>query len=148
MKGVIMKIQEIMTKNFEMINTTDSLTNAAQQMKKLDVGVLPVREGDRIVGIITDRDIIIRALAEQRAAGSTLVKDVMSGDIQCCRPEDSLEDAARLMQEKQVRRLIVLDQENSPVGIVSLGDIAAKSHADELAGETLEEISRPAAPAR
>ncbi len=141
-----MKIKEIMTQHFEMIKATDSLSDAAGKMKALDVGVLPVREDNKIVGIVTDRDIIIRALAEKKDAGSTLVKDIMSTDIQHCDAEDSLEDAAKLMKQKQVRRLIVLDPEQTPVGIVSLGDMAAKCHADELAGETLEEISKPAAP--
>jgi CBS domain-containing protein len=143
-----MKISEIMTSNFEMIDSTRSLTDAAREMQSLDVGALPVREGTRLIGIVTDRDIVIRALAEGRDPTSTQVKDIISSEVVYCYDDDSVEDAARLMEDHQIRRLIVCDHDRTPVGIVSLGDLAVKTGKDELSGEALERISEPAAPAR
>jgi len=143
-----MKISEIMTSRFEMIDSTKSLIDAAREMKSLDVGALPVQEGTRLIGIITDRDIVIRALAQGRDPGSTQVKDIISSEVVYCYEDDSVEDAAALMEDHQIRRLIVCDHDRTPVGIVSLGDLAVKTRKDELSGETLERISEPAAPAR
>lgn len=143
-----MKISEIMTSNFEMIDSTSSLTDAAREMKSLDVGALPVREGTRLIGIITDRDIVIRALAQGRDPNATQVKDIISSEVVYCYEEDSVEDAVRLMEEHQIRRLVVCDHDRTPVGIVSLGDIAVKTGKEGLYGEALERISEPAAPAR
>lgn len=143
-----MKINEIMTSHFEMIDSTSSLTDAAREMKSLDVGVLPVKEGTRLIGILTDRDIVIRALAEGRNPQSTQVKDVMSSDVIYCFEDDSIEDAVHLMEDNQIRRLVVCDHDRTPVGIISLGDLAVKGGKEELSGEALERISEPAAPAR
>jgi CBS domain-containing protein len=143
-----MKIGEIMTSHFEMIDSTSSLMDAAREMKSLDVGVLPVKEGTRLIGILTDRDIVIRALAQGRDPQSTQVKDIMSSDVIYCFEDDSVEDAVRLMEDNQIRRLVVCDHDRTPVGIVSLGDLAVKSGREELSGEALERISEPAAPAR
>jgi len=143
-----MKISEIMTSNVEMIDSTRSLTEAAREMESLDVGALPVREGTQLIGIITDRDIVIRALAHGRDPASTQVKDIISSEIVYCYEDDSVEDAANLMEDHQIRRLIVCDHDQTPVGIVSLGDLAVKTGKDELSGEALERISEPAAPAR
>lgn len=139
-----MRIGEIMTSDFEMIDSTRSLTDAAHKMKSLNVGILPVREGARLIGLITDRDIVVRALAEGFDPGSTQVKDIISAQIVHCYEDDSVEDAVRLMEEHQVRRLIVTDHDGTPVGIVSLGDIAVKTREDRLSGEALEQISEPA----
>jgi len=143
-----MQIKNIMTTNFEMINSTESITEAAKKMKSLNVGVLPVKEDNKIVGMITDRDMVVRALAENKEAGSVTVKDVMSPEIARCSSEDNIEDAADIMKEKKLRRLIVLNSENAPVGIVSLGDIAAKADSEQLAGQTLEVVSQPCSPSR
>lgn len=139
-----MKISEIMTSSFEMIDSTKSLAEAAQEMKSLNVGVLPVREGTRLIGIVTDRDIVTRGLAEGRDPGSTQVKDIISSEVVYCYEDDSVEDAAKLMEDHQIRRLIVCDRDRTPVGIVSLGDLAVKSGREELYGEALERISEPA----
>lgn len=143
-----MKTKEIMTTNFEMTNSTSSLNDAAQKMKSLNVGVLPIREGAKVIGLITDRDIVVRGLAENRDPSSTQVKDIISSELVRCSEEDSVEQAAKLMEEKKVRRLVVCDQDGTPTGIVSLGDIAAKTKQDELAGAALESISEPAEPSR
>jgi CBS domain-containing protein len=143
-----MQVKEIMTKDFEMVNSSETLIDAAGKMKSLNVGVLPVREGNKIVGLLTDRDIVIRALAENRDARTTTVKDVMTSEIARCTTEDSVDDASRIMRENKVRRLLVVDNDGTPVGIVSLGDIAAKTESEQLAGQTLEHVSQPATPSR
>jgi CBS domain-containing protein len=143
-----MDVRDVMTSRFEMIDSTASLTQAAREMKSLDVGILPVREGTRLIGVITDRDIVIRGLAEGHDPDSAQVKDIISSDVVYCYDDDSVDDAAHLMEEHQIRRLIVCDHERTPVGIVSLGDLSVKTGKDELCGETLERISEPAASAR
>lgn len=137
-----------MTKEFEMVSSSGQIKDAAQKMKSLNIGILPVIEGNKIVGMITDRDMVIRALAEDVEAGSIMVKDVMSPEVARCSSEDSIEDATKIMKEWQLRRLIVMNEENIPVGILSLGDIAAKCGSVQLAGQTLEAISQPCCPSR
>jgi CBS domain-containing protein len=141
-----MNVSEIMTTDFEMIDGTSSLIEAAEKMKSLNVGFLPVREGTRLAGILTDRDIVLRGLAEGLDPGSTPVKDIISSEVVYCYDDDSVEDAARLMEDRQIRRLIVVNHDQTPVGILSIGDIAVKSGQEELVGEILERVSEPAAP--
>jgi CBS domain-containing protein len=143
-----MRVSEIMTTDFQMIDSTNSLTQAAEKMKSLNVGFLPVKEGTRLIGLITDRDIVIRGLAEGMDPGSTQVKDIISSEILYCYDDDSIEEAARLMEDNQVRRLVVVNHDQVPVGIVSLGDIAVRSGQEDLASEILERVSEPAAPVR
>jgi CBS domain-containing protein len=143
-----MNVSEIMTTDFEMIDSTSSLIEAAEKMKSLNVGFLPVKEGTRLAGLLTDRDIVIRGLAEGLDPGSTQVKDILSSEVVYCYDDDSVEDAARLMEDNQIRRLIVVNHDQTPVGIVSIGDIAVKSGQEQLAGEILERVSEPAAPVR
>ncbi len=143
-----MNVSEIMTTDFEMIDAASSLTEAAEKMKSLNVGFLPVREGTRLAGLITDRDIVIRGLAEGLDPGSTQVKDIISSEVVYCYDDDSVEDAARLMEDNQIRRLIIVNHDQTPVGILSIGDIAVKSGQEQLAGEILERVSEPAAPVR
>ena len=143
-----MKVNEIMTTDFEKIDSTSSLFEAAQKMKLFNIGFLPVQEGDKLIGLLTDRDIVIRGLAEGLDPQRTSVKDIVSSDIVYCFEDDSIEDAARLMEDNQVRRLIVVDHDQTPVGIVSIGDIAVKSGQEQLAGEILERVSEPATPVR
>jgi CBS domain-containing protein len=144
----IVKIKEIMTTDFEMIDSTSTLYDAAGKMKSLNVGVLPIREGTKLIGLVTDRDIVTRGLAEQRDPSSTQVKDIITSQLVHCSENDSVEGACKLMEKHQVRRLVVTDKDGTPAGIVSLGDIAAKTKQDELAGEALEAISEPASPSR
>ena len=143
-----MKISEIMTAGFETVDSTNSLTDAAKKMKSLNVGVLPVQEGTRLIGVVTDRDIVIRALAEERDPNDTQVKDIASSNIVYCFEDDSVEDAVRLMEENQVRRLIVCREDGTPIGIVSLGDLAVRSGQEQLFAEALEQISEPAGSTR
>jgi CBS domain-containing protein len=139
-----MKVKDVMTRGAECICPDASLKDAAQMMKDLDVGPLPVCENDRIVGFITDRDIVIRGVCEGCDNTATKVSDVMTPGIVYCFEGQDVEEAADIMREKQIRRLAVLDDKKRLVGIVSLGDLAVETHDDQLAGETLERISEPA----
>jgi CBS domain-containing protein len=146
--GRAMKISEIMTTEFEMIDANKSLYEAAQKMKSRNVGFLPVREGKKLIGLITDRDIVIRGLAEKKDPRSAHVKDILTSDIFQCFEDDNVEDAARVMEDNQVRRLVVVNRDHDPVGIVSLGDIAVKTGQGQLSGEILERVSEPVGSAR
>lgn len=143
-----MELRDIMTPNVEVVSADATLKEAASKMKAFDVGLIPVCEGNRLKGILTDRDITIRATAEGRDPTKTKVADVMSTDIAYCLEGQEVEDAVSLMEARQIRRLPVLNRDKCLVGIVSLGDIAVHVGDRDMAGETLQEISQPAAPKR
>jgi CBS domain-containing protein len=143
-----MELRDIMTRNVEVISGDASLKEAATKMKTIDVGFIPVCDGDRLKGILTDRDITIRATADGRDPSKTKVADVMSTDIAYCLEDQEVDEAVSLMEARQIRRLPVLNLDKQLVGIVSLGDIAVHAGDRDMAGETLEEISQPAAPKR
>jgi CBS domain-containing protein len=111
-------------------------------MRSLDVGVLPVCDGDRLVGMLTDRDLTIRAVAEGRDPKITTVEEVMTPEVAYCFEDQDIEEAERVMEKHQIRRLPVLNREKRLVGIVSLGDFATKDD-ETRAGETLERVSEP-----
>jgi len=134
-----------MTRGVKTIRPEGTVQEAARIMKDLDVGPLPVCDGHRIVGMVTDRDITIRSTAEGKDPKAQSVSEVMTGDAVACRQDDDVSEAARLMNERQVRRLLVLDDDNRLVGIVSLGDVATQSD-EGTAGHALEGISEPASP--
>ncbi len=119
-----MKISEIMTPHVETVGTDDTLQEAAHTMKELEIGLLPVCEGGRVAGMITDRDMVVRAIAKGLDPTLTRVRDVMTANIVCCFSEDDAEEAARVMQERHVRRVIVFDENLRLAGIVSAGDLA------------------------
>ena len=144
-----MKVREVMTAGAQCITPDQTLQEAARMMKNLDVGPLPVCDNDRLVGILTDRDITVRATAEGQDPKRTRVADILTPDVVFCFDDQDVHDAARLMQENQIRRLVVLNRDKRLVGIVSLGDLAvdaAKGHDRQVAQETLERVSEPAAP--
>lgn len=138
-----MQVKDVMTRDVHLIPPHGSLQEAAELMKRLDVGSLLVGEGDRLAGIITDRDIAVRAVAEGQDCWEGKVRDAMSMDVACCAVYDDINAARRLMQEHQIRRLPVLDTDHHLVGIVSLGDLAV--HADDAcaSGQTLQAVSQP-----
>jgi CBS domain-containing protein len=149
MKGdLFMELRDIMTRNVEVVNGNASLKEAATKMKKLDVGLIPVCDGDRLKGLLTDRDITIRATANGRDPSKTKVNEVMSTDIAYCLENQAVDEAVILMEARQIRRLPILNQDKQLVGIVSLADIAVHVGDRDLTGETLEEISEPAEPKR
>jgi CBS domain-containing protein len=143
-----MELRDIMTRNVEVVNGNASLKEAATKMKKLDVGLIPVCDGDRLKGLLTDRDITIRATADGRDPSKTKVSEVMSTDIAYCLEDQAVDEAVILMEARQIRRLPILNQDKQLVGIVSLADIAVHVGDRDLTGETLEEISEPAEPKR
>ena len=143
-----MRVSEVMTQGVECIGPDATLQEAAAKMKSLDVGPLPVCDNDRLVGMVTDRDITVRATAEGDAPTDVRVRDVMTPEVIYCFDDDLVEDAARLMAAKQVRRLVVLNRDKRMVGIVSLGDLAVKTGDEQLAGNALDGISEPNQPDR
>lgn len=143
-----MQIEQIMTRNVEIISPETTLREAAQKMRDLDVGSLPVCDGERLKGMLTDRDITIRATAEGRNPDSTQAIDVMTAAIFYCYEDQDVAEAAQVMEKKQIRRLPIVDRNKKLVGIVSLGDLAVNTDKERLAGEALTEISRPAKPER
>lgn len=136
-----MKIKEIITPEPQYISPDASLVEAAEDMKSRDVGILPICENDVLVGTVTDRDITVRAVAEGRNPYTTKVRDVMSSKIICCFDDQNIEDAAEMMGKSKIRRLPVLDYDNRLVGIVSIGDLAARAHQTDLAGRTLAAVA-------
>ena len=140
-----MTIGQVMTFPVEVVHPSDTVRAAAEEMRALNVGSIPVCEGNKPVGVITDRDIVVRGLALGHDPDTSTVSDVMSDVVQSCKPDTPIEEAARLMKEHQIRRLVVVDDEQALVGIVSLGD-RAQAASDQLAGETLEAISAPSIP--
>ena len=138
-----MKIKEVMTKGAECVSPSSTLQDAARKMKNLDVGPLPVCDNDRLVGMLTDRDITVRATAEGCDPKTTKVEDVLTPDVIYCFEDQDVQEAARLMKENQIRRLVVLNRDKRLVGIISLGDLAVETGDEQLTGETLEKVSEP-----
>lgn len=144
-----MKLKDVMTREVETVRPDATVVEAARKMKDLDVGVIPVCETDNhVVGMVTDRDICIRVVAEGRDANDARCRDIMSSDVVSCREDDDVRDAAKIMQQRQIRRLAICDSQNRLVGIVSLGDLAVETGDDKLSGDTLEKVSEPARPRR
>jgi CBS domain-containing protein len=135
-----MNVKDIMSRDVKLASPEDSLQKAAQMMAQIDAGGLPVGENDRLVGMLTDRDITLRAVAKGKSPAECKVREVMSSDIKYIFEDESLDDAARNMSELQVRRLPVLSRDKRLVGIVALGDIATRRKAP--AAEALQGVSR------
>ena len=133
-------IQDAMTTNPTTIGTSTTVEEAARTMKSEDVGSLPIIEGERLVGVVTDRDLAIRVLAVGRDIGAT-VGEIASKELVTVDPQQSLEEAARLMAEHQVRRLPVCEEDGRLVGILAQADVAQTGH-DQLTGETVQQISK------
>ncbi|WP_375769250.1 CBS domain-containing protein [Archangium gephyra] len=135
-------IREVMSSDVEVINPNDTLRDAAEKMRSLNVGPLPVCDGERILGMITDRDIVVRAIALGKDPNTTQVADAMSSGIEYCFDDDNVDDVLRRMKVKQIRRMIVVDRSKKLVGIVALGDLSGEV-SEHKVGETLEGISEP-----
>jgi CBS domain-containing protein len=142
-----MQIRDIMTQFVECVGEEDTLETAASKMKDLDVGALPVCGSDgKLAGMITDRDITVRATAAGFNPNDFTVREVMTPDIIYAFEDQDVAEAARIMETKQVRRLPVLNRDKRLVGIVSLGDLATQSPSDALTGGTLAGVSDPSHP--
>jgi len=136
-----MKVREVMTSNVCLVDPDRSICEAAQMMADQDIGALPVGENDRLVGMVTDRDIAVRAVA-QGLGPNTKIRDVMSQEVLYCFDEEELEDAAQNMGSLKVRRLPVLNRDKRLVGIVSIGDLAQREDARQT-GQAIADISVP-----
>ena len=136
------RLKDVMSRDVKLVAPDSTIREAAQQMRDGDFGMLPVAENDRMIGAISDRDIAIRAIADDKGPATT-VREVMSEGICWAYEDDSVEQAATIMSERQVRRLPVVDRDKRLVGIVSLGDFAVDSTDIEPAAEALSGISQP-----
>lgn len=139
-----MQVKEIMTRDVEIASPDDSIRSAAQRMAECDCGVLPVGKDDRLVGMVTDRDIVMRAVAKGYDPEECKISDVMSEDVKYVYEDETTEDIARNMMTLQVKRLPVLNRQKRLVGIVSLGDLATSRQASGQAQAALRGISQPA----
>jgi CBS domain-containing protein len=141
-----MQIRDIMTQGPEVVHLDAAAIEAATKMRELDVGSLPVCDGERLEGIITDRDIAIRLVAEGLDASTTKVSDIMTPGVNYCFDDQTVEEASALMEAQQIRRLPILNREKQLIGMLSLGDLAVRTEGTEdqqLADAALKDISEP-----
>ena len=139
-----MKVKDIMSSPVETINSDATITQAAEMMKSFNIGVLPVEQKDEIVGAITDRDIAIRVVAQKLDPESTSVNRVMTTDPICCPEDTDMQEAAKMMEDRKIHRLLVLGSDNEVAGVLSIGDIARKMKDEHLLHEVMERICEPA----
>ena len=136
-----MKVSEVMTSDVQTVSPDQTAREAASFMLRAEAGSIPVTEGDKVIGMITDRDIAVRGVAEGRGP-DTPVRDLMTDHIICARADDNVDEVARRMSQEQVRRLPVLDAEDRLCGIISLGDLAREA-VGEQAHQALDGVSQP-----
>ena len=136
-----MKVRDIMSRDVQVARPGDSIQNVAGRMAAGDFGFMPVAEGDQLVGTVTDRDLVVRALAGG-AGPDTPVSEAMTTQVEWRRDDEDLKDVLKCMSDKQIRRLPILDKDSRLVGVVSLGDLSIRVK-EKYAGEALEDISRP-----
>jgi len=138
-----MKLSEIMTREVDVIQPDDSLQSAAKKMRDRDIGFLPVCDGDELMGVLSDRDITIRALAEGMDVSVMLGRDLMTTPAIYCFEDQDVSEAAKIMAENQIRRLVVLSRDDKRlVGVISLGDLARNGTTD-ISGRVLQRVSAP-----
>ncbi len=138
-----MKLSEIMTPEVEVIQPDDSLQSAAKKMRDRNIGFLPVCDGETLMGVLSDRDITLRALADGMDVNVMLARDLMTAPPIYCFEDQDASEAAKIMSENQIRRLVVLSRDNKRlVGVISLGDLA-RNAANDLSGKVLQKVSEP-----
>ncbi len=138
-----MKLSEIMSRDVEMIQPDDSLQSAAKKMRDRNIGFLPVCDGDELIGVLSDRDITIRALADGMDVNVMLGRDLMTAPAIYCFEDQDASEAAKIMEQNQIRRLVVLSREDKRlVGVISLGDLA-RNETTKLSGQVLQKVSEP-----
>lgn len=138
-----MKLSEIMTRNVEIIQPDDSLQLAAKKMKDRDIGFLPVCDGGELMGVLSDRDLTIRALADGMDVNVMLSRDLMTTPAIYCFEDQDVSEAAKIMEDNQIRRLVILSREDKRlVGVVSLGDLA-RNESTDVSGKVLQKVSTP-----
>ncbi len=136
---MLKKVRDLMTDAVETCHPNDPIKQIADQMKQWNVGSVPVVEGDKLLGMITDRDIVLRCIAEDKPTSSS-VQEIMSKNIVSCKPDATVREAAEMMSNEQVRRLPIVEN-NALIGMLSLGDLAIDEWSDEKAGQSLAHIS-------
>lgn len=136
-----MKVRQAMHEGVQWVSPETSLAELARLMRDHDIGAIPIGENDRLVGMVTDRDITCRAVAEGLDPRTTKARQIMTNGIVFCRTEEELDDAARLMEDKQIRRLPVIDGKKRMVGMLSLGDVS-HSAPRELGGDVLHAVAK------
>lgn len=141
------QVSDVMTRGVRTLSPDDSLRLAAQAMEEMEIGSIPVCDGQRLLGMVTDRDLVVRGVAQGLAPESATLREVMSPRVQWCYEDQSIEEAAQLMCDAQIRRLPVVDHDKRLVGLLSLGDMAVRSSPEEAA-QALQDISQPARPER
>ena len=135
-----MKVKDIMHHGASWIDPDAPITDIASRMRREDIGALPVGENDKLIGMVTDRDIVVRGLSGEADPLQLTARDVMSGPIVYCNANEDVEDAVRIMEHKQIRRLPVLDEHRRMVGMLSIGDVAAQA-SPVLCAETMQAVS-------
>ena len=141
-------VSDVMTRGVRTMSPRETLVQAAQAMEALNVGAIPVCDGDKLLGMVTDRDIVLCGVAQNCAIQSTPLSAVMSTDTCCCFEDQTLDEVAAQMRDRQIRRMPVVDHDKHLVGIVSLGDVATKGGSKDSAGDALQGISSPSHPDR
>jgi len=137
-----MKVREIMTTNVECVAPNAGMIDLANKMKTLDVGFIPICDNDRLAGTVTDRDIVIRCLAGGKDINSCKASDIMTTDVFWCSEDEDVKEVASKMREKEVRRMLILNNEKRLVGVVSIGDISKVE--EKESGKTLKDITEAA----
>eukprot|EP01121_Diplochlamys_sp_Union-15-3_P010664 TRINITY_DN3014_c0_g1_i2.p1 TRINITY_DN3014_c0_g1~~TRINITY_DN3014_c0_g1_i2.p1 ORF type:complete len:151 (-),score=40.58 TRINITY_DN3014_c0_g1_i2:42-494(-) len=137
------KIKNVMTKNVKLVGPDTTIQEAARKMKESDSGFLPIGKDDKLQGTVTDRDIVIRCIAEGADPKSTTVSKAMSNDIVYCFEDQDLRDAKKIMGEKQIRRLPVLNRDKRLVGVVSLGDLSEDTNVDDAVSKISKDTGKP-----
>src|SRR5262249_3427341 len=137
-----MKVRELMTTNVECVSPETNAVQLSQKMKTLDVGFIAICETDRLMGTVTDRDIVIRGIASGRDLNTCTARDIMTQDVFWCFEDDDVKDVAQKMSNKEVRRMLILNEEKRLVGVVSLGDISKVE--EKQSGKTLKDITEAA----
>ena len=135
------KVGDFMTRNPECVSEKDSIQDVARIMKDRDTGVVPVVDGKKVIGLVTDRDIVVRGLAEGKDLSSSKVTDLMTRDVRSVKEDSTVAEVLDLMSRSQVRRIPVVNQSDELVGIVSIGDISTETNQDNKVGRAMENIS-------
>ena len=137
-----MKVREIMTSNVECVAPDTTMMDLARKMKSLDVGFVPVCENDRLIGTATDRDIVLRCIADGRDVKSCTAREIMTKDVVWCYEDQDVKDVAKLMSDKEVRRILILNKDKRLVGVASIGDVSKVE--EKESGKALKDITNAA----
>ena len=138
-----MKVAEVMSRGVDPVDPSATVQEAATRMAEMDVGAVMVGTPERLEGVLTDRDIILRVVVDGRSPADLTVREVMSSRVFACKPDDAVESAFAEMRERQIRRMPVIDEAGRPTGVVTLGDLSKAIESPEQLTETLREISEP-----